>query len=254
LLKLHTCDAATNITQFCNFMLQLDMKKLRDAYQDLKSRAPRRRQRGKKYFVDCHDGELRGSKKPGQREEHLAMALCNDFCQKGGVDHAEISKLQFLDYQFPLKGKQSDAGVGKADLFAVIDGALPCVVELKKSDNREAPLRALLEALAYCAIVEANMESIADDALKKFDVRFAAKKPRLMILAPASYWQFFMGKREAGNWQPAFRNLLDGIHEQIGLRAHLAALPDDVFPLKWENSKPHLQCDVCVLKSVQLAD
>ena len=46
--------------------------------------------------------------------------------------------------------------------FAVLDGNLPCVMELKKS-GRDTPLWALLEGLTYCAIVEANADDIASE-------------------------------------------------------------------------------------------
>ncbi|MGR3914992.1 MAG: hypothetical protein OD918_10880 [Gammaproteobacteria bacterium] len=236
------------------------MQKLSDAYDQLKACAPCRYQRDKEYFVPDHDGMPGGEKKSTQREkkstqgeEHLAMALFNDFAQKGEVAHAEMSKLQFLDYQFPLYAWQSDP-FRAADLFGVIDDAHPCVVELKvigKSDRVEAPLRALLEALAYCAVVEANMKFIDNEAQTKRNVSFATQKPRLMILAPDAYWQFFKNRSSAGNWQPAFRNLLAEIHEHLGVRAHLASLPDEIFSMGSKGVKPRLQGE-CILKSIQL--
>ena len=48
----------------------------------------------------------------------------------------------------------------------MVDGRLPCVVELKvtgESARGDTPLRALLEGLAYCAIVEANAADIASE-------------------------------------------------------------------------------------------
>jgi len=258
LLELHKCDDAKKPHKFCAFMQKLDVQKLIDGYDQLKSCASRRHGRDKKYFVPRHDGMPRSKNESVCREEHLAMALFNDFAQKGVVEHAEMSKLQFLDYQFPLKArlkdaekeKQKNTGVGKVDLFGVIDGEHPCVVELKV--GKESPLRALLQALAYCATVEANIKHIANEneANEERRASFAAQRPRLMILAPDAYWQYFMRHPDAGNWQPAFRKLLAEIHQCIGVRTHLASLPDDVCPLNWENSKPHLQCEKCVLKSV----
>ncbi len=56
-------------------------------------------------FVDNHNGMPGGGPgvKSNRHEEHLAMALWNDFDEQGKVNHAEISTLQLLDYQFPLQ-------------------------------------------------------------------------------------------------------------------------------------------------------
>ena len=51
-----------------------------------------------------------------------------------------------------------------------MDGRLPCVIELKvagESARGDTPLRALLEGLAYCAIVEANAADIASEVAEQ---------------------------------------------------------------------------------------
>ncbi|CAJ2377062.1 MAG: conserved hypothetical protein [Arenicellales bacterium IbO2] len=236
---------ANNITQFCEFMRQLDMEKLSDAYEEQKARAPRR----KEYFVGHTGKPTTRNAKSNRREEHLAMALCNDFEKKGGIEHEKISKLEFLDYQLPLTARGGGVDFGEVDLFGVIDDAHPCVVELKIGN--ETPLRALLEALAYCAIVEANIEDIA----KESRVKFRAEQPRLLILAPNPYWQKFIEKSAAGKWQPEFVRFLQSIRKHIGVRVHLAALPDDIlsmFSMGDKNTEPRLRCNKCILKSVRL--
>ncbi|MDA7968983.1 MAG: hypothetical protein MPK31_08680 [Gammaproteobacteria bacterium] len=242
---------ANNITQFCEFMRQLDMEKLSDAYEEEKAHAPRPKQ----YFVGRAGKPTTSSEESNRREEHLAMALCNDFGEKGEVAHEEISELRFLDYQFPLKARRGDAGVGKVDLFGVIDDVHPCVVELKidrESGLGDTPARALLEALAYCAIVEANIEQIAGEARETFGVNFSAKKPRLMILAPGSYWRGWKDKREAKDWRPVFLDLLKSIREHIGLHCHLAALHGCGLSMGDNNTKPGLRGAKCKLTSVRL--
>ena len=89
----------------------------------------------------------------------------------------------------PLKARQGDRGVGKVDLFAAVDGRLPCVVELKvagESARGDTPLRALLEGLAYCAIVEANAADIASEFAEQHVV--SASRPTLVVMAPDNYW------------------------------------------------------------------
>ena len=70
----------------------------------------------------------------------------------------EGGSIELLDYQVPLKARRSDAGVGKIDIFGLNDSAIPVVIELKVlgKGTPDTPLRALLEGLAYAAIVEAN--------------------------------------------------------------------------------------------------
>ena len=249
--ELHRIREVNNITQFCEFMRQLDMEKLSDAYEEEKARAPRR----EKYFVGHTGKPTTDNAKSNRHEEHWAMALYNDFGEKGEVAHAEISELRFLDYQFPLKARRGDAGVGKVDLFGVIDGAHPCVAEIKidgESGLGDTPVRALLEALAYCAIVEANIEQIVGEAREIFGVNLSAKQPRLMILARGSYWWGWKDKREAKDWRPVFLDLLKSIREHIGLHCHLAAWHGCSLSMGGNNAKPGLRGAKCKLTSVRL--
>jgi hypothetical protein len=63
------------------------------------------------------------------------------------------------------KERLGDKGIGKVDMFGVIDKTLPCVIELKVQTTHDSvsdtPLRAALEALAYCAVIEANSSDIS---------------------------------------------------------------------------------------------
>ena len=83
----------------------------------------------------------------------------------------------------PLKARQGDRGVGKVDLFAVVDGRLPCVGELKVAGetNYGEPLWALLEGLTYCAIVEANARDIASEVTDQYAL--SASRPTLVVMA-----------------------------------------------------------------------
>ena len=143
------------------------------------------------------------------------MALWNSTQEISPLALPGGAQLDLLDYQFPLKARQSDKGIGKVDLFGLIEKEKPCVIELKihqegkgKSDT---PLRAFLEALAYCSIVEANITAIANEACAKFGHVFGGKKPTLMVMAPEAYWAAYVNHRKAGDWWPALKNLADQI-------------------------------------------
>lgn len=74
----------------------------------------------------------------GRVEEHIAM-------QMKDKDYDFIGKV--LDYQTPLKSKQSDEA-GKIDLIA-ITGRVLRIIELKIPDSKESLLRCVLEAYTY---------------------------------------------------------------------------------------------------------
>ncbi len=246
LLELHRKKGAKNITQFCNFINQLDVDELVGAYARLRLNAPRR----KEYFVG-HKGmpvsKQKPKSKPKPSEEHLAMALWNDFDEQGKVNHAEISSLRLLDYQFPLQSRRGDKGVGEVDLFAVMDDIYPCVIELKMDSDTsrgDSPLQALLQALAYCAIVEANMGDISSEAEGEFE----AQQPRLMVMAPESYWEGYIREPRAGNWQPALQELARKITDRIGLQIYFVALHNCEFSMGHSQLKPRLS-GPCSLQS-----
>lgn len=255
LLNMHKqISGINNISEFCGCMSRLDENKLTDAYAKLRSSAPRRHKHSKKYFVESHNGCPNGKTNSNRSEEHLAMALWNDFEQLGTVKHTEISNLRLLDYQVPLKARNTDSAVGKADLFAVIDDIYPCVIELKIDTDKtrgDTPLRAFLEAMAYCAIVEANIEDISREAKDKFDLNFQARQPRLMVMAPESYWKKYTQHKKSGTWLPALQKLSDTMTKRIGLQSHFVSLHNVQFSKGCRNLKPKLS-GRCYLRSALL--
>ena len=140
--------------------------------------------------------------------------------------------MDLQDYQMPLRACQDDRGVGKVDLFAVVDGRMPCVVELKvaaESMRGDTPLRALLESLAYCAIVEANAADIASEVADQHAL--SVSRPTLVVMAPHNYWAGYLDHRRAGRWLSAVRDLVSGLRDTLGLDAYLLALLDAQFEM-----------------------
>jgi len=214
LVELYNCKLVKNLTQFAGAIQGLSVSDLGQKYKQLMKNAPRRHERGKKYFVG-HEIFLGGNKKTNRKEEHLAGALFNE-CQNGKCFFLpDKRKLKFIDYQFPLKARENNKGVGKIDLFGVIDDETPCVIELKVGQDSgnmsDTPLRALLEGLAYCALVEANKKEIWEEAQEKFGFEFKGPRPHLMILAPVDYWSYFFNKPSAGDWFPPLLQLVEDL-------------------------------------------
>ena len=154
----------------------------------------------------------------------LAVALPSHCRTEGGS--------AIIDYQMPLKARRDDLGVGKVDLFAIVDGTLPCIVELKvagETNCGDTPLRALLEGLAYCAIVEANAADIASEIADQHGL--SASRPTLVVMAPDDYWAGYRDHPRAGKWLSAVRDLISGLRDTLGLDVYLLALLDAKFEM-----------------------
>ena len=223
LIHLHSDPAANRITEFAEVAtaLALDVGTLVRRYEDLVGTAPHRHERDKRY-LGGRSGVTGSGAWSNRREEHLAVALYN--ASRGGAAFAlpDRRPLEMIDYQMPLKARRDDRGIGKIDLFAVADGRLPCVIELKVAGKRvrgDTPLRALLEGLTYCAIVEANIADIASEHRALTTCR-----PTLVVMAPDDYWAGYVDHPRSGAWLSAVRSLISSLGDTLGLEVHLLAL------------------------------
>lgn len=138
-----------------------------------------------------------------RHEERLAKALY----LLGELTLQNGTKLRLLDYQFPLKQKQNDKGVGKIDLVGIIKKQL-ALVELKTKDNTENPRRALLEILFYGAIVKENFAKIKNEIDAKIREEFEKTEQvelsggvQYIVLAPPEYWDRWREKGRIDKWK-----------------------------------------------------
>ena len=232
LIRLHRCPAVNRIGEFAEVAgtLAEDVEQLADLYENLVRAAPRRHGRRKRY-LQGRTGKTSSGASSNRREEHLAVALRN--ASRGGAVFAlpDGRPLAIIDYQMPLKARQDDRGVGKVDLFAVVDGRLPCVIELKvaRKSGLDTPLRALLEGLTYCAIVEANADAIWSELAGQH--ARSASRPTLVVMAPEDYWMGYLNHPEAGSWLPAIHDLVSGLRVTLGLETCLVSLLDARFEM-----------------------
>ena len=224
----------------------IDVAALCGEYDRLKKSAPSRSARGKPYFVG-HEGHVQARKPGSPSEEHLAIALWRlDACwpRAGG------GEMRLLDYQFPLKARRSDAGLGKVDLLGATDRGRLAVIELKvrrKNGTRgDTPLLALMEGLRYAAVVHANRRAIAAEAPGRFAIDVSDKPPIVQILAPEDWWREWRGmapgtRRAAGQWEAAFVELAVRLEARLGIAIECASLRGTgLADVTWDAHGPRL--------------
>lgn len=205
-------------------------------YEELVRCAPSRSDRKKRYFVCSHDGNLSGDGPSNRFEERLAIALWElggHWSRPGG------GRTRLLDYQVPWKPKGH--GRNNIDLVGVTETGRLVIVELKIKPKRnsrgDVPLKALLQGLRYAAIASANQSVIIAEAKKRFDVAISDDPPIVQLLAPKAWWRGWTDmanrtRNDAGNWEPAFVELIRNIDQRLGVYVECLALadvgPDDI--------------------------
>lgn len=195
-------------------------------YRGLWKNAPRRSRLWKQYFLG-HSGQTPHGEVFSRKEENFAVALVNLGrywpVQRGGW-------FRFLDYQVPLKARQTDSRIGKIDLCGVTDSGRLVVSEVKfvdGSDGRsDPPPAALMEGLRYAAMVEADIHSISAEAEERFGLTVQKDSPVVQLLAPRSWWCRWLELEAAGDWGAAFERLIAATEERIGLSIQCLALED----------------------------
>lgn len=161
--------------------LHLDANSLAEGYRQLVVQAPRRAQG---YLSARRTGLTASGLTSNRREEHLAIGLFNQ--QTLTQDDGSCVKL--IDYQFPLKSARADSGIGKIDLLGLGDDGVLSAIELKVAGNTEDRRIALVEALIYAAILEANIDQIANELSLRGPWSISRARRTIKIVAPPAFW------------------------------------------------------------------
>jgi hypothetical protein len=143
-----------------------------------------------------------------------------------------------LDYQVPLKARQGDARVGKVDIVAATASGSIAVTELKvttSTSRGDTPLRALIESLVYCSIVEASSEDISAEIANRFGIHTTPGRPHLVVMGPTSYWSTWPTDAVA-----AIYALSDRIAEALNMRLWFVDLGDIDVQMGRDGTKPQL--------------
>lgn len=249
LLKLYKSSETNRYSTFGDFADQLVPADLVAAYRHTRNSAPRRHDHDKSYFVD-HSERTNRAEKSNRREEHLALALWRASRTAAPITLPDGRDLEILDYQMPLKARQKDKGVGKLDLFGLINDRRATVIELKvvpTTGRGDTPLRAYLEALAYCAIVEANVVDIANDANSQYGKAVEIKPPGLVVMAPIDYWVGYRTGLKSGQWWPVLRGFAKEIDDLLSIETHFLALENATFQMGSIDQAPQLTGDCSVV-------
>ena len=254
LLKLYKSPETNRYSTFGDFADLLVPADLVAAYRHTRSSAPRRHDRDKPYFVD-HSERTNRAEKSNRVEEHLALALWRAARTAAPITLPDGRALEVLDYQMPLKARQKDKGVGKVDLFGLIDDHRAAVIELKVVPTKgrgDTPLRAYLEALAYCAIVEANVLEIANDANSRYGKSVALQPPALVVMGPMDYWEGFQASLKSGQWWSVLNRLVKEIDDLLSIETHFLALKNATFQMGSGDQAPQLTGDCSVVGVAEL--
>ncbi|MEA2009299.1 MAG: hypothetical protein U9N78_01185 [Actinomycetota bacterium] len=242
LISLATHPDHNAISRFSNACSQLDAAELVDGYGTLMARAPHRHHFKRRYFVG-HDGRPSSGAWTNRIEEHLAIALVND---RSTWTLPDGGSLDLLDYQVPLKAQRSDAGVGKIDIFGLTDTAVSVVIELKVLGKNKAdtPLRALLEALAYAAIVDANGTAFRSEISGMTGRTVTSGRPNLLIAAPDDYWSYWSTKSAAGAWQEHCGDLAGELADRLGIDIEMLSIGNPGLEPGLDGQPPRLTSDL----------
>jgi hypothetical protein len=204
---------------------------LAEMYQQEVANAPKRYDADKKFLVNQKGTVARGGK-TGKPHEHLSIALVNRFQSIGeGLDLPMApagDTLDFFSYQVPLKVRQTDPDkrIGKIDVIGAVPENRMAIIVLKyvpptatRGSTGDTPLRALLEGLAYTAIVQANRNEIIAEIDSAHGRKLSDEPPILIILGNTRYWELCR-KREAQKgaaWINQMERLGQEIDENLGI-------------------------------------
>ena len=235
-----------NVKGLASAIKEIDLDSLCSEYEMLESLAPNRHDRGMRYFVG-HRGVVNTNSPINLSEKHLAIALWRQ-CELPSQDGA--SRLRLLDYEFPLKAAQSDAGLGKVDLLGVTTDGRLSIIELKVKPRNGArgdtPVHALMEGLRYAAVVQANMFAIRTEVKDSFGIVISDRAPIVQILALEGWWSGWRDmdqstRLKAGNWESHCADLASRLEGRLGVTVECASLTDlGLTDIKWDAGQPRL--------------
>lgn len=208
ILRRHSSGPVTQVSRYVEACFALNLDAVRAEYASRIATAPTRAQ---PYIVE-HNISGRAAEST-RLEELLAHRM---FLEQTVLVVPDWPPVQVVDFQTPLKAKQTDKH-GKVDLLAA--GVGLTVIELKVlrgTQDADTPLNALLEAVGYCAIVEANQERIVDE-LRARGHTVAPGGVSALVLAPDDYWARWDRTRTKQPWRKALSVAVDVIIDATGL-------------------------------------
>ena len=207
-IRRHGSGPVAHVSGYVDACHSLNAGSIRAEYETLRLSAPTRVQ---PYIVEHN---ISGRTAESTRlEELLAHRM---FLEQTVLMVPTWPPVQVVDFQTPLKAKQTDKH-GKVDLLGA--GVGLTIIELKVlrgTQDADTPLNALSEAVGYCAIVEANQERIVDE-LRARGHTVAPGGVSALVLAPDDYWARWDRTRTKQPWRKALSVAVDVISDATGL-------------------------------------
>lgn len=180
---------------------------LEDALHATRLATPRRPRRSKDF---CIDSASHGKRKAleeidaNSEERRIEQRLYLAYGPSGPLGPTQLWQ-RLVGFQVPLFEKQQRNGWGHIDLLALGADGHPVVVELKKHDSNETPLRILIEGLANAIAVEENWPALSEEIRAMYarqglrdPVAEAAPPVTVLGLAPDSYWDKWQADGSSG--------------------------------------------------------
>jgi hypothetical protein len=234
--------AANRKSLFLSYAMNMDMALLTKQYQEIRSDAPRRHLKNRKYLFDPNRSGIPSSIKSSNRaEEHLAIALYQKFRQPDAMILPTGQRLEILDYQVPLKASGSDNKVGKVDMLGLIDDRRLSVLELKWKGG-DTPLAATLEALVYAALLEPNLRDIREEMTSAGYMDLDENSLDIIVLGRSDYWQDYDLYDE--NWLRKLEPVLTRIASALSIVVHFIELETGSLEMGHSGLAPKLDGEV----------
>ena len=105
----------------------------------------------------------------------------------------------------------------------------------------DTPLKALLEGLAYAAIVQANLASIRQEVQERYDLEITSDIPEVSVMAPEeTYWSRLRDNPAAGDWERSLRDLAGRIQDSVGVPVSFVSLSNASFTYGLGGTRPRL--------------
>ncbi len=127
-------------------------------------------------------------------ERAMEQAIYAD-CGPTGSFHESPIWGRLIAFQVPLFDNIARDGWGHIDLLGLDATGNPVVIELKRAQSRETPLRCLMEGVANAIAVQENWGAIRSEVAaiasrRHPDQRVAdvAETVKTVVLAPTEYW------------------------------------------------------------------
>ena len=212
-------------------------EQLAAAYQEEKRNAPRVHEAGRRYLAP-RGGKPATERRRDKDEEHVGAALVRyGTARTDGLPLPdEPLRLLPLEYAVRVKTGPADAetrGIGRIDLLGITSDDRLAVVKLRVLEPAETrcgvgdtPLRALLEALALCAIAEANLSALRSEIAERFGRTLSDAAPMCVVAASPVYWRLCR-RREAQRgaaWIREMERLAQEVERGVGVPVRFLAL------------------------------